>query len=86
MIRRDLFGFDVQIIQNFNMFADKTDRRDDNFIGAFGSQVPDHVSDVRFEPRVRRFAAAALIGEEPALMAQSLGDELCGGLQLIDVR
>ena len=62
----DVFCFDVQVIEHFDMVANKADGRDDNSLIAVGGQVAYRLTDFRFEPGIARPAAAALIGERPA--------------------
>ena len=82
----DLFRFDVQIIENFDVVADETDGRDDDFFAAFGGEPFDGVGDFWFQPRIARPPATALIGERPVLMVELCCNQLRAGLQLLDVR
>jgi len=84
-VGRDPFRFDVQIIQNLHMIADKPDGRDDDCPFTVASQLPNDVADVGFEPRIGRVAAAALVRQQPARVVQSIGDQACAGFELPNV-
>ena len=82
----DLFGLDVEVIEHLDMVANETDGRDDDIFATFGGQFSNSVADVGFEPRIGRFAAAALIGERPAAVAQLISNQTSAGLKLLHVR
>ena len=65
------------------MVANETNGRDDDIFATFGGQFSNHVGDVGFEPRIGRFAAAALIGERPAVMAELIRNQASAGLETV---
>src|ERR1700682_110864 len=59
---RDLRRFDIEIVQNLDVIAEKTDR---HYGRDFAREVANRLVDVGFEPMVARTAAAALICKLP---------------------
>ena len=55
----------VEVVDDFQVLRQETDRRDDDVLDALGSQVADAIVDVGFEPRLRRRPAAALENQVP---------------------
>ena len=63
----DLFGFDVQIVQHFDVVRNETDRHDDSVLHAVcRPQFAQDDADVGLEPRLVGRTTAALIRELPA--------------------
>ena len=58
--------FHVEVIDDFHVLRQETDRHDDDVSDALGWQLADAIADVRFEPRLRWRTAAALEGQVPS--------------------
>ena len=52
--------FHVQVVNDFHILRQETDRHDDDVLDALGRQLADAIADVRFKPRLRWRAATAL--------------------------
>jgi hypothetical protein len=82
----DVRGFHIEVVEDFHVIAQKTDRTQDHRVepsGTFGAQV---VADVGLEPWIARAAAAALEDEDPVLAADCARNERGRGAQLRFVR
>lgn len=62
----EVAGFVIEVVQHFHMIRQETDRRDHGRLAAVSVQRAECIADVRFEPRILRTAAAALIHELPS--------------------
>ena len=77
---------DVEVVEHLDVVADEADRHHDDVPHAALRQRAERLADVGLEPRVARVAAAALVGNRPARVAEALGNGAGAGLDLRDVR
>src|SRR5262245_62219566 len=82
----ELLRFDIEIVEHFDMIADKADRRDDDLSAAAGGTVANRLSDIGLEPRIPRPAAAALISDRPTRLTEPRANQARAALQLFDVK
>ena len=64
--------FGVQIVEHFHVVRYEAYGSNNNVGNSFGLQVREMLQDVRFEPRLGRRPAAALVNQTPALQIQVL--------------
>src|SRR5256885_12156875 len=62
---------DVEVVEHLDVIADEADGHDDHVALAVAGEAPDHLADVRLEPRLTRAPAPALVGEAPARVPES---------------
>src|SRR5665811_1905313 len=79
----DLRRFDIEIVEHFDVIAQKTDRHDYRCLRV---QAPKRILDVGVEPRLARTPAAALVGELPAADSKLCRDHPRRLRKLLDVR
>ncbi len=60
-------GFDVEIVEHFDVVGEEADRHDHHVTRAGGVFFRSSVANVRLEPGLLRRAAAALIGDFESL-------------------
>src|ERR1041385_8234409 len=70
---RDGFRLDIQIVKHLDVVGDESDWRDDHVLHAVARRGAERQADIRLEPRLARAAAAALVRERPAYMAEAPG-------------
>src|ERR1700730_8322178 len=76
----DLARLDVEIIEGLDVIAHEADGGQDHVADALALEPAQHVADVGLEPRLARGPAPALIGDLPALVAESRRDRARGAL------
>ena len=59
----DFFRFDIEVVEYFDVIADKTYGRYDDVMTSFGGELTQCVVDVGFEPGIGGIAAAALVSQ-----------------------
>ena len=73
---REGAGFDVEVVEHFEVVGDEADGDEQQAIEVAGSvQLIDAVAHVGFEPRLLRGTAAALVDELPARQARAFRHE-----------
>ena len=70
-----LFGFDVEIKENFDVIGDKTDGDKKNIFYAAGGFPPDDIANIRLQPGILGAAAPAGIAELPLRPAEFPRDQ-----------
>src|SRR5688572_13858656 len=78
--------FDIKVVKNFDMVANKADGSDDDIDSAPNREIAYDQVDVGFEPGITRFPTAALIGDGPVLVADLFSDGMRSDLKLLNVR
>src|SRR5438552_18017397 len=63
---------DVEVVEHLDVIADEADGDDDHVALAVAGEAPNDLADVRLEPWLPRASAPALIGQAPALVAESI--------------
>src|SRR5688572_32663503 len=84
-IMRDFLRFDIEIVEDFDVIADKADRRYDGVTTSLGGEFMERVGDVGYEPGIGGVAAAALVRDAPIRPAEFVCDHPRAGMQLIDI-
>ena len=76
-ITADPGGLVVQVVQHLDVIADESDGTEDGGPEAALVFTPQVRADVRFEPRIARPAATALVHQPPVADARFLRDQPC---------
>ena len=69
-----VFGFGVEIEENFHVIADEAEWNDGDVGDTFSGELFDAIAHIGLEPRLLRRTAAALEDKFPALRAHGGGD------------
>ena len=79
----DFFGFDIQIEQHFHVIGNEPDGHNHHLVRQILLfDMAQVIADVRFQPRLIRRPAAALVHQDPFIDTDGFADQSAGFLQL----